>query len=305
MPKSKEKYNDLIGYLESIIDSLTPTQKVLANYLIGNLTEAAFLSTDEMAQKVDTTPSTVVRFAKEIGFRGFPDLQNCLRQLLIKKVNTMGQFQHAKKVKVKGESEALNASLIKDIESLNKLNDMRSDTDIIEFVKILSDSKKKYIIASRSIFSIGHFFYFQARKILPGVIFLNNYDCGIFDFIRDLQQDDVVVALSFPRYNHTTIEFSKFAREKGVKVICITDSRISPLFKISEISLFCPHESSSFFTSHVASMALVNGIISELFAQNYNSAIKNLEIEESLLLKLNILGTKGRMPRKKLEAFGS
>lgn len=196
-----------------------PQKKVLANYLIENLIEAAFLNADEMAKKVDTTPSSVVRFAKEIGFRGFPDLQSCLRKLLIKKVNTVGQFHHAKKIRVKGGSEALSASFIKDIESINKLNDMRRDADIIEFVKILLNSKKKYIVASRSIYS-------------------------------------------------------------------------------SEISLFCPHESSSFFTSHVASMALVNGIISEFFAQNYNAAKKNLEIEESLLLKLNILGTKGRIPRK-------
>ena len=299
MTKPKQKKSDLIGYLDSILENLTPTQKVLANYLIHNLDEAAFLSADEMAQKIDTTPSTVVRFAKQIGFKGFPELRNHLRNLLIRKVSTIGQFQYAKNISVK-EDDVIYASFMKDIANLNKLFKMKNDEDIRKFVQILTAAEKKFIIASRSLFSMGHFFFFQARKILPGVAFIHNYDGGIFDLLNELSPDDVVVAFSFPRYNSTTINFSNIARERGVPVISITDTRISPLYQISRVALFCPHESSSFFTSAAASMALVNAIISELFYQNYQSAMKNLELEESLLLKLNILGTKGRIPRKKL-----
>jgi DNA-binding MurR/RpiR family transcriptional regulator len=216
----------------------------------------------------------------------------------------MGQLNHTKRVEVKGKSDSLNASLLKNIENLNKLQEMRSDADIVKLLNILSNSQNKYIIASRSLFSLGHFLYFQARKTLSGVIFLNNYDSGIFDFILDLQTKDVAVALSFPRYNRTTIEFSTYTEKNGAKVISITDIRISLLNKISDAALFCLHESSSFFTSNVASTALVNAILSELFTKNYDFAMKNLEIDESLLLELKILGTKRRIPRTSLRSSG-
>ena len=110
-------------------------------------------------------------------------------------------------------------------------------------------SKKKYIIAARALHSLGHFLAFQIRKILDNVIFQTNIDGGMFDVIREIDRKDVVVALSFPRYNRSTIDFAKYAKEQKAKIISITDSKISPIYKLSDVSLFCPYESSAFFTS--------------------------------------------------------
>ena len=293
--KTKIKKTDtLIDYLEFHFDQFTPTQRSLANYLLQNLNEAAFLTADEMAAKIDTTPSTVVRFAQEIGFKGFPDLQNSLRKILIKKVSTTGQLQQAKQFKIHDEKDAIPLSLMKDLTNLNKLCEMINESEIKEFADIFASGKKKYIIASRSLYSLGHFFFFQVKKIFSEVFFLTNFDGGVFDTIRELNPNDVLVALSFPRYNSTTIDFARIASEKGTKIISITDSRVSPLYNISALCLFCPYESSAFFTSTVAPLALLNAIVSDLFYKDYDSAMKNLEREESILLRLNILGVRGR-----------
>lgn len=296
MPKKTKtpQTDTLIDYLESHFDQFTPTQKSLANYLLENLNEAAFLTADEMAGKIDTTPSTVVRFAQEIGFSGFPDLQNSLRKKLIARVRTTGQFQKAKQLRIDDEKDAIPLSLMKDLTNLNKLYEMKNEPKIKEFADIFASGKKKYIIASRSLYSLGHFFFFQTKKILSEVFFLTNYDGGIFDITRELCPTDVLVALSFPRYNSTTIDFARNAHEKGAQIISITDSRVSPLYKISKVCLFCPYESSAFFTSTVAPLALLNAIVSDLFYRDYDSAMKNLEKEESILMRLNILGSIGR-----------
>jgi DNA-binding MurR/RpiR family transcriptional regulator len=296
MPKkAKIKKNEtLIDYLETHFEQFSPTQKSLANYLLDNLNEAAFLTSDEMAGKIDTTPSTVVRFAQDIGFKGFPDLQNSLRKILITKVSTTGQFQQAEQFKISDKKDAIFSSLNKDLTNLNKLCESKNESQIKEFADIFASGKKKYIIASRSLYSLGHFFFFQVKKICSEVFFLTNFDGGVFDTIRELSPDDVLVGISFPRYNSTTVDFARSAKEKGTKIISITDSRVSPLYNISTICLFCPYESSAFFTSTIASLALLNAITSELFYRDYDSAMKKLEKEESILLTHNIVGVKGR-----------
>lgn len=289
----------LIEYLETNFEKFTPTQKALANYLLSSTDEAPFLTADEMAAKINTTSSTVVRFAKEIGYNGYPDLQKDLQKLIIKKINAIGQLEQAKQFKLPEKETVINLSLMKSLANLNKLIEMKNEENIRKFVDVIISSRKKYVIASRSAFSLGHFFFFETKKIISDVFLLNDFDGGIFDVLRELSSEDVIVVFSFPRFAKLTIDFAQYAERKGVKIIAITDNRTSPLFKLSKVCLFCPHEGAIFHKSHVAAMALINAIISEIFSRNHDLAIQNLEKEESILLDLDVIALKRRKARKK------
>ena len=294
MNSSAGSGKNLIDYLETNFEKFTPTQKHLANYLISHTDEASFLTADEMAVEINTTSSTVVRFAKEIGYSGYPNLQKDLQKLIIKKVNVIGQLEKAKKFKPSERETVIDLSLMKDLANLHKLIEMKDEEDIKKFVDVIISSRKKYVIAARSAYCLEHFFFFETRKIIPDVFLLSNFDGGVFDILRELSSEDVVIAFCFPRFTKLTVDFAEYAKKKGVKVISITNSKISPLFKISEVCLLCPCEGSAFFISNVAAMALINAIISEIFSRNYNLAIQNLEKEESILSDLNVRKLKGR-----------
>jgi DNA-binding MurR/RpiR family transcriptional regulator len=287
----------LLEYLEKNFDHFTPTQKILVNYLTTNIDEAAFLTADEIAGKISTVPSTITRFAKEIGFSGFPEIKNKLREILISKVNSIdqfnGQFEKAKRLKINDKKNAIQSSLSCDLLNLKKLIAMKNEANIKKFVDILSSARKKYIVSSRSSYSLGHFFFFQTNKILSGTMFQDNYDGGMFDVIKELSSEDVVVAISFPRYTKSTFDFAYLANEKGASVLSITDSRLSPLYNLSAVSLLCPCESPSSFHSYVAVLALINAILGELFYRHYDPAIQNLKEEESINQHLK-LHTKGK-----------
>jgi len=283
---------NIIEYLETNFEKFTPTQKRLANYLISNADEASFLTADEMAAKINTTPSTIVRFAKEIGYNGYPDLQKDLQKLIIKKITAIGQLEKAKQFKLPQEETPVNLSLMKDLANLHKLINIRDEENIKKFVDIIISSRKKYIIANRSAFSLGHFFFFEIKKIISDVFLLSDFDGGIFDVLRELTPEDVTVAISFPRFSKSTIDFAKYATKKGAKVVSITDSKTSPLFKLSKVCLFSPYEGVTFHMSNVAPMALINAIISEIFNRYYDLTVKNLEKEESILLDLNVVTLK-------------
>ena len=284
--------DDLIEYLEQHFEQFTLTQKKLVNYLVSNPHEAAFLTIDELSQKINAVPSTVTRFSKEIGLSGFTEIRKRLKKIVIDKVDTVnqgrGQLDKAKLMQIDDKENVIKNSLLKDLSNLEKLIMMENETEIKKFVDILLSAKNKYIIASRGSFPLGYFFYFQINKILPDVNFLTNFDGNLFNEIRKIGEKDVVVAISFPRYTKTTIDFSYLSRQNGADIISISDSKISPLYKLSTVALFCPCESEVFFDSLVAGFALLNTILSVLFYKNYDTTIQNLNEEEWIIRQLVI-----------------
>jgi len=293
MNKKIKSYKNLIEYLEIKFETFTNTQKDLTNYLISNINDVAFFTADKIAEKVNSTPSSVIRFAKRIGYRGYPELQKDLQNLIIDKISVVEELETNKKFDSSKAETTIKLSLKKDFSNLNNLIKEINENSIKKFVNIIISSQKKYIIANRSALSLGHFFFFQLKKMVSGVFLLSNFDDGIFDMLRELNSEDVILAISFPRFTKLTINFAQYAKKRGVKLISITDKKTSPLHKISDICLFCPYESSAFFNSNVAAMALINAILSEMFNQRHNSTISNLKKEAVIRLKLDLLRSKG------------
>ncbi len=293
MNKKIKSYKNLIEYLEINFETFTNTQKDLTNYLISNINNVAFFTADKIAEKVNSTPSSVVRFAKQIGYRGYPELQKDLQNLIIDKISVVEEVETNKKFDSSKAETTIKLSLKKDLSNLNNLIKEINENNIKKFVNIIISSQKIYIIANRSALSLGHFFFFQLKKMISDVFLLSNFDDGIFDMLREIGPEDVILAISFPRFTKLTINFAQYAKKGGAKLISVTDKKTSPLYKISDICLFCPYESSAFFNSNVAAMALLNATLSEMFNQKHNSTISNLKKEAAIRLKLDLLRSKG------------
>jgi len=278
--------------LENNFHSLSPKKKLIARYLLSNYEEAAFLSADEVALKLNMTPSTVVRFIKEMGFGGYPAFKVILKNIILSKIKSFGPLEKAKYFSTSKEKTIIDSSLQHDLENFQKLLEMKDNIKIKKFTGIILKSNNKFIVANRASFSIGHFFYNALKKLVKNVYFLSNYDCGVFDTLKELQINDVVICFSFPRYSNFTLDLFNYAKTKNVKLLAISDSKISPFFKSADVCLFCPSKGYSFLTSHVASMALINAILSEIFYKNRKETISNLEKEEQILSTFNVVHLK-------------
>lgn len=289
---SNNKGLDIKSYIEENYKKFTPTQKNISNYIISNLYDIAFLNADELASRVNTTASSVVRFAKEIGFYGFPEFQKKIQEYVLNKIDSIGQLERARIFKHKDSESIISTSLLKDISNLNHLIELTNEENVKEFAKIIISSEKKFIIANRSSFPIGYFLYFELKKILENCYFISDIDGCFFDSLRVLSKNDLVIAIGFPRYATKTIKFVEYSKKKNITVLSITDSKISPLYDISDLCLFCPLEVTTFFSSKVAPLALVNAIICEIFSQNYNRSVHNLEDEDQILLEMNVVNIK-------------
>ena len=292
----KKKNESLFQFFENQFDQFTSTQKRFIRYLIDNKYEAPFLSAYEIARHINADSSTLVRFAKSIGYKGYPELQKDLGQLVINEMRYSGQLEKAKHYKKSKEKSIIRVSLNQSYENIIKMLETVNEENIAKFAEMISNARKKVIVANRSSYSIGHFLYFELKKIIPDVVFLCDYDHGYYDIFEDLDERDVVIAICVPRYTNITVDFSQYAAEQGIKVISVTDSRISPLFSISSICILAYNtQSATFHNSNVTLMALVDAIIAHVFDQNREVAIRRLEREEKILNDKKVVFYKKRI----------
>lgn len=289
MLKENHKGKNIFKYFENNFKHFTATQKRFVRYVLSNKYEVPFLPAYEVAKEINADSSTLVRFAKSIGYKGYPELQRDFQQMVIQEMQYIGQLEKAKHFKSPKKESIIRLSLNKARQNIMKLINNVNEQNVQSFVDMLIESRKKLIIASRSSYSVGHFLYFELKKIIPDVQFLVDYDHGLYDIFEDLNQKDVIIAISVPRYTKVTIDFTQYAASRNLQVISITDSRISPLCDVSKICLFIPTQSITFYSSNVALMALSEAIIAETFNRKRKIAINRLEREEKILIDQKIL----------------
>ena len=224
--------------------------------------------------------STVVRFAVELGFGGYPKLQKALRELIRNKLTSVQRMEIIKTHI--DEQNVLKSVLLSDMEKL-KLTGEELDKDAFDgAVSTILNSENIYIIGARSCYSIANFLGFYLNLIFPNVkIISTNSASETFEQIYRIGENDVVVAISFPRYSRRTINALKYAHEKKSSIIAITDSQNSPITENASYTLTARCDMSTFVDSLVAPLSIINALIVALVIERKEEVGKTLsELED-------------------------
>ena len=261
-------------------ESLTPSQKKLLNYILSNDEEAVFLTIQGLSKRVSVSVATVVRLAKALGYAGFPQFQQELRLLFRDKLTTVSRIQKAAQ-KEMSEENVLVKVFQQDIENITETMKQVSVDDFRRFVKALNSAKRVVIIGLRSAHSLAvlmgvalEFLQRDVWVITPGI-------GNMWDRLLGLRKDDVVVGICFPRYTKETVEVLRFAQQKGVKTLAITDSPISPLARYAECVLPARCKLDSFIESFTAALSLINAIVTALGLYRKEATMSSLkQLEE-------------------------
>lgn len=275
------RQNDLIKRINESYNKLSKGQKLLANYIIDHYEKAVFLTAARLGKIVGVSESTVVRFANELGYDGYPKLQRALEELVKTKLTSI------QRVEVTNDridkTHMLKSILQSDMEKIkHTLEEIDEEVFNTSIDKIM-EAKTIYIVGVRSSAALASFMGFYFNLIFDNVKLIHtNSVSEMFEQIYRISEKDVIIGISFPRYSKRTLKAMEFARSKGADVITITDSPLSPMVQYSTCSLIARSDMVSFVDSLVAPLSLVNAIIVALSIRKKDTIVKSLEELESI-----------------------
>ena len=240
--------------------SLPPKVQKVANYVMENLQECCFLSSTELADRLEVSYSSVIRLTKLLGFTGYSEFQNFLREVY-------GETQEILSDSVMIPVERLDqiiqqgrTSPVQDLVAAHVLSNIQStlvNNPVSQFeaaCEIILNSQCKYILANRGCHCISAFLNVILRQMLSHVYQFAANGQNIFDFVSDLGPEDCAIVISFPRYSSLTIKAAEMAKEQGAKIILLTNQATSPLAPIADVLLLARCQSSDYYNSYVAAL---------------------------------------------------
>lgn len=270
------KPTDVVGYLKSNLGNFSKRQTIIADYLIENYDKAAYMTAAVLSKTVGVSESTVVRFAAEIGFQGYQDMQKTLRQIMMTHSTTLKRMEisnrHLK------EDNVIESVLKSDIRMIEKT---LSDIDKNQFdgaVEAILKSKNIYITGVRSAASLAAFADFYMRLMFDNTKLISSGDpADMFEQVLKINEDDVIIGMSFPRYSRSIIKILEYAHKCGATVIGITDSMNSPVAKLSDFTLTAKSDMNSFVDSLVSPLSVINALVAALGIKNNREITRTFE----------------------------
>lgn len=251
---------NLIAMIEEGMHTFSKGQKRIANYILEHYDKAAYMTASKLGTLVGVSESTVVRFAIELGFEGYPEMQKSLQELIRMKLTSVQRVEVTNLLI--GEGDVLEKILMSDAEKIRRtLEEVDREAFEAAVDKIVA-ADKIYIIGVRSSSSLAGFLNFNLRMIFDNVKFVQTTSGSeMFEQIMSIGPNDVMIAISFPRYSKRIVNAVEYAHNAGADVISLTDSHQSPIAGVADQLLLARSDLVSFVDSLVAPLSIINAII--------------------------------------------
>jgi DNA-binding MurR/RpiR family transcriptional regulator len=273
--------NDLLNRINSHYGSMSKGQKLLATYITDNYDKAVFLTAAKMGDTVGVSESTVVRFATYLGYRGYPEFQRALEELVRNKLNsvqrmevTYGRISQSKILEtvLKGDADRVKTTLEK------------IDHNAFEIaVSTILEAENIYVVGIRSCAPLASFLGFYLNLMFDNVRQLTtNSSSELFEQMVRISEKDVIIGISFPRYSLRTLKALEFASSRNAKVITLTDSVHSPMNLYSSCNLIADSDMASIVDSLVAPLSVINALIVAICMKKQNEVAGTLTMLEDI-----------------------
>lgn len=250
----------LLVRIDAKMSTFSKGQKLIAEFIEQHYDRAAFLTASKLGELVGVSESTVVRFATELGYGGYPELQKAMQEMIKDKLTSVQRIDvTAAKI---GEGSVLDMVLSQDILKIRRTLEETSREDFDRAVESVINAENIYIFGVRSSSSLAGFLGYYFDLILGNVhIVTDSSRSGMYEALLRISEKDAIIGISFPRYSRTAAEAMTFAKSRGAATIAITDSLLSPLAQSAESVLIARSDMASVVDSLVAPLSLINALI--------------------------------------------
>lgn len=251
---------DILGTIHNQMASFSKGQKRIANYISASYDKAAFMTASKLGQMVSVSESTVVRFAVELGFDGYPSMQKALQEMVRNKLTAVQRIGVTNDRL--GNQDVVSMVLQSDMESIRMTSEALDRSTLDRAVHAITGARHIYIVGVRSSATIATYMSFYFRNIFDNVRLVESSATSeMMEQMLHVGAGDVVIGISLPRYSSRTVKLLEFARDSGAELVVITDSKEAPAAKLANHTLVAKSDMVSVVDSLVAPMSLVNALI--------------------------------------------
>ena len=251
---------DVLSVISRENSGFSKGQKRIAKYILENYDKAAFMTAGRLGKTVGVSESTVVRFAADLGYDGYPGMRKALQDMIRNRLTSIQRIE-VSKAALSGDN-VVKAVLSSDIEKLQITLEECSRANFNAAAEAILGAKHVYIVGMRSATALASFMGYYLNLILENVRIVSDTAVSeVYEQILRVKPGDLIIGISYPRYSHRTVKALEYARSRGARVIAVMDGENSPLVPLSDISLFARSEMVSFLDSLVAPMSLINALI--------------------------------------------
>lgn len=251
---------DILSTLEAKLPTFSKGQKRIAQYIIDDFDQAAFMTAATLGKVVQVSESTVVRFASELGFRGYPQFQKQLQETVLNRLTNSQRMEASQKRGT--DTSILTSTLREDAERLKKTQESIDEMAFRAAVEAMLVARRIYILGARSSAALTGFLHYYLRYIFDDVRLITATSASsILQELVRLGREDVLISISYPRYCSGVLKAQEFAHDVGAKTVVLTDSTTSPLAKDADCLLLANSDIISLVGSLVAPMSVVNALI--------------------------------------------
>ena len=262
MKDSKQEIKDskyLISHIQSQYTRFSKGQKLIAQYILKNYDKVAFMTACKLGEAVGVSESTVVRFANALGYSGYPKLQDALQEVIKNKLTTV---QRVDMVKEFNDDSAILKKIVKsDMDNIKDTLEEIDEKAFEEAANRILKAERIYIVGMRSSFTIAQYLGFYLGIILDSVHVIRTDMGDAFEQVVKINEDDVLIAISFPRYSKKSYQIVSYAKEKGAHIVSLTDSPFAPVASFTDNLLLVKSNMVSFVDSLVPALSIANALI--------------------------------------------
>jgi len=273
--------NDILTLLQEKSPAFSKGQRLIAKYITESYDKAAFMTAHRLGKTVGVSESTVVRFAVDLGFDGYPSMQKSMQEMVLNRLTSVQRIEVANDRF--SDQDIVSMVIQSDIEKLRQTLDTVNRDDFNAAVEAIIRAKRIYILGVRSVAPLANFLGYYLNYMFNNVHVITGFGAGeMFEKIVGVDADDTVIAFSFPRYSSSTTKGAQYCRSTGATVIGITDNRQSPLGQCCDHVLVAKSGMVSLVDSLVAPFSVVNALVVAIASKREKEIHRTFEMLEHI-----------------------
>ncbi len=278
---------DFLAALQEKAPGFSKGQRRIAAYITEAYDKAAFMTANRLGKTVGVSESTVVRFAVDLGYDGYPSMQKAMQEMVLNRLTSVQRIEVANDRL--GDQDIISMVLHSDMEKLRRTDETVSREEFAASVNAILKARRIYILGVRSAAPLANFLGYYLNYMFNNVNVISGFSAGeMFEKIVGIGSEDVVVSFSFPRYSSSTIKGTSYCRSTGATVIGITDSAQSPLAQHCDHVLLAKSDMVSLVDSLVAPLSVVNALIVAIASKREKELARTFDTLERIWDEYNV-----------------